>query len=90
MPWKHGWTINMSQSGVLVALAGQVELRGDIEFIITLSRAALQGPGVAMLPDLHCRGQIVRHESKADGAWAIAANIRRQRVRAAGSLSRKR
>ena len=70
MPWRDGWTVNISQSGVLVALDTPVELRGDVEFVIALSKGALQGPGVPLLPDLHCRGQIVRYETS-DGDWAI-------------------
>ena len=89
MPWRDGWTVNISQSGVLVALDTPVELRGDVEFVIALSKGALQGPGVPLLPDLHCRGQIVRYETS-DGDWAIAANIRRQVVRIAGTTGPRR
>ena len=88
LPWQEGWTINVSQSGVLIALAAPVDVRGDLEFLITLSKGALQGPGVPLLPDLHCRGQIVRHDTAADGAWTIATNIRRQVIRMAGSRLR--
>jgi hypothetical protein len=75
----------MSQSGVLVALSAPTEIHGDVELVVALSRGALQGPGVPLLPDLHCRGRVVRIEPAPDGAWTIAANIRRQAVRGAGS-----
>jgi hypothetical protein len=87
-PWQEGWTVNMSQSGVLIVLAAPPDLRGDVEFLIALSKASLQGPGVPLLPDLHCRGQIVRHDTLLDGAWAMAANIRRQVIRMPGSRLR--
>jgi hypothetical protein len=87
MPWREGWTINISQSGLLVAVASPVNLSGDVELVVSLSKGALQGPGVPLLPDLHCRGHIVRHEPGDDGAWTIAANIRRQVVRVAGLKS---
>jgi hypothetical protein len=89
MPWRDGWTVNMSQSGVLIALGSPEELRGRVEFLIVLSKGALQGPGVPLLPDLHCRGEIVRHAVADDGAWTMAANIRRQRIRLTGSPGRK-
>jgi hypothetical protein len=89
MPWREGWTINMSQSGVLIALAAPDDMRGDVELLVTLSKGALQGPGVPLLPDLHCRGRIVRRNTGADGAWIIAANIRRQVIRMAGSRVRR-
>ena len=84
MPWREGWTINMSHSGVLIALATPAEVRGNLEFLITLSKGAFQGPGVALLPDLHCRGRIVRHDIGDDGTVTMAANIRRQVIRLAG------
>ena len=90
MPWREGWTINVSKSGVLVALASPGAIKGNVEFVITLSKGALQGPGVPLLPDLHCRGQVVRQSGGADGAWTVAAKIRRQVVRIAGTrLSRR-
>lgn len=85
MPWREGWTINMSQSGVLIAMTTPAEVDGNLEFLIALSKGALQGPGVALLPDLHCRGQVVRREVRENGAWVIGANIRRQVIRVAGS-----
>jgi PilZ domain. len=88
-PWREGWTINVSQSGVLIAAESPAEVRGDLEFLITLSKGALQGPGVPLLPDLHCRGQVVRHVIDADGICTIAANIRRQMIRLPGSKGRK-
>jgi hypothetical protein len=84
MPWREGWTINMSHSGVLIALATPAEVRGDLDFLITLSKGVLQGPGVALLPDLHCRGHVVRLEVGDDGAVTMAVNIRRQVIRLAG------
>jgi hypothetical protein len=84
MPWREGWTINISQSGLLVALASPADLLGQVELVVSLSKGALQGPGVPLLPDLHCRGHIVRHQPGGDGKWTVAANIRRQVVRIAG------
>src|SRR5262245_50153323 len=88
-PWRNGWTVNVSQSGVLIAVETPADVRGDVEFLITLSKGALQGPGVPLLPDLHCRGQVVRHVIDADGVCTIAANIRRQVIRMPGSTVRK-
>ena len=83
MPWTAGWTVNISRSGVLFAVdsngAGVPD--GDVEFVISLSRGALQGPGVPLLPDLHCRGRIVRVAQNAEGAAIVAASIRRQSLR---------
>lgn len=79
----------MSQSGVLVALATPADVSGDVEFLVMLSKGAFHGPGVPLLPDLHCRGRIVRHDTGSDGASIIAANIRRQIVREAGWDLRK-
>ena len=90
MPWKDGWTVNISQSGVLVILSAPAEWRGDIELVINLSKGALQGPGVALLPDLHCRGHVVRHQPHGDGVLAIAANIRRQVLRLASTSGPRR
>src|SRR5262245_8675504 len=80
--WKPGWTVNLSHSGVLVVLNAPAEIEGDVEFVIQLSKVSRQGPGVALLPDLHCRGHIVRHETGPEGQTLVAANIRRQSIRA--------
>ena len=90
MPWREGWTVNISQSGVLMTLASPADLHGDLEFVVTLSKGALQGPGVPMLPELHCRGQVVRRSDEEDGRWVIAANIRRQTLRLPGARFTKR
>ena len=79
--WVEGNTLNISRSGVLFALEAPAQLTGDVEFVINLSRGALQGPGVPLLPDLHCRGRVVRSASGPDGAVVIAARIRRQSIR---------
>lgn len=81
MPWLEGWTVNISRSGVLFALPPAARVEGDLEFVITLSRGALQGPGVPLLPDLHCRGRVVRIDAGPDGAAVAAASIRRQSLR---------
>ena len=78
--WTEGWTHNISQSGVLFSLANGNRPNGEFEFVIKLSRGALQGPGVAMLPDLHCHGRIVRHAVGPDGEPLVAASIHRQTV----------
>jgi hypothetical protein len=80
-PWSVGWTVNISRSGVLFAMDGERVPDGDVEFVISLSKGALQGPGVPLLPDLHCRGRIVRVSTAADGAQIVAASIRRQSLR---------
>jgi hypothetical protein len=80
-PWSEGWTVNISRSGVLFAIEGAGVPDGDIEFVISLSRGALQGPGVPLLPDLHCRGRIVRVSTGPRGEAIVAASIRRQSLR---------
>ena len=90
-PWQSGWTVNLSHSGVLATFASPTAISGDVEFIITLSRGALQGPGVPLLPDLHCRGQVVRRDADREGAtFFIAANIKRQVIRAHAAKSSAR
>jgi hypothetical protein len=81
MPWTAGWTVNISRSGVLFAVEGNGVPDGDVEFVISLSRGALQGPGVPLLPDLHCRGRVVRVTQGAEGESIVAASIRRQSLR---------
>ena len=83
MPWTEGWTVNISRSGVLFAVEGNGTgvPDGDVEFVISLSRGALQGPGVPLLPDLHCRGRVVRVTQGAEGGSIVAASIRRQSLR---------
>lgn len=91
--WTEGWTHNISKSGVLFSLANGPSAAPDersdepacepgreLEFVIQLSRGALQGPGVPMLPDLHCHGRIVRRAVAADGLPLVAASIQRQVV----------
>ena len=73
--------MNISRSGVLFAIDGAGVPDGDIEFVISLSRGALQGPGVPLLPDLHCRGRIVRVSTGPEGESIVAASIRRQSLR---------
>ena len=91
-PWADGWTVNISRSGVLFAIAGATIPDGDVEFVISLSRGALQGPGVPLLPDLHCRGRVVRVSEAPDGGSIVAASIRRQSLKrvdgAPGRVSR--
>jgi hypothetical protein len=84
--WEEGRTVNISRSGVLFALPAVSPLGGDIEFVINLSRGALQGPGVPLLPDLHCHGKVVRLSEGSDGETVIAARIRRQWIRKAQSF----
>ena len=55
----------------------------DVEFVINLSRGALNGPGARLLPDLHCRGHVVRQTPGPSGELMIAANIRRQALKKA-------
>ena len=85
MPWTEGWTVNISRSGVLFAVDGNGSGTGvpdgDVEFVISLSRGALQGPGVPLLPDLHCRGRVVRVTQGSEGESIVAASIRRQSLR---------
>ena len=73
--------MNISRSGVLFAIDGVGVPDGDVEFVISLSRGALQGPGVPLLPDLHCRGRIVRVATGPEGEAIVAASIRRQSLR---------
>ena len=80
-PWAEGWTVNISRSGVLFAMEGAGIPDGEVEFVISLSRGALQGPGVPLLPDLHCRGRVVRVAEDSDGRSIVAASIRRQSLR---------
>src|SRR5262245_29911684 len=79
--WSEGWTRDISRSGVLITLPNGSVPKGDLEFVIQLSRGALQGPGVALLPDLHCHGRIVRQAEGPEGESLIAACIRRQTIR---------
>jgi PilZ domain-containing protein len=81
LPWVEGQTVNISRSGVLFALPPASELVGEVEFVINLSRGAMRGPGVALLPDLHCRGRVVRSGSGEEGETLVAARIRRQSIR---------
>lgn len=82
-PWFKGWTVNISRSGVLFAPPSSTDVTGDLEFVINLSRGALQGPGVPLLPDLHCRGRVVRVSSGPEGNSIVAASIRRQSLKRA-------
>ena len=84
--WEEGRTVNISRSGVLFALPTTADLGGQIEFVINLSRGALQGPGVPLLPDLHCHGRVVRAQAGSDGETVVAACIRRQSIRRARSF----
>ena len=80
--WTEGWTINISRSGVLFAMDGGTARAGeDLEFVIHLSRGAFDGPGAPLLPDLFCRGRIVRTETNDEGVALVAASIRRQWLR---------
>jgi hypothetical protein len=89
--WADGWTVNISRSGVLFRLAQSHVPEGDVEFVISLSRGALQGPGVPLLPDLHCRGRVIRTTSSPDGEAMVAASIRRQSLkRVDGTSGRER
>lgn len=84
--WVEGRTVNISRSGVLFALPASTPVAGEVEFVINLSRGALQGPGVALLPDLHCRGRVVRSDPGSEGEMVVAARIRRQWIRRARSF----
>ena len=84
--WVQGRTLNISRSGVLFSLPITTQVDGDVEFVINLSRGALQGPGVALLPDLHCRGRVVRSGAGTEGETVVAARIRRQTIRRAQSF----
>jgi hypothetical protein len=80
--WAEGWTIDISRSGVLFTVDSPIPgPAADLEFVINLSGGALQGPGVPLLPNLHCRGRVVRTAATAEGQPAVAASIRRQWVR---------
>jgi hypothetical protein len=80
--WTEGWTINISRSGVLFAMDREAARPGeDLEFVIHLSRGAFDGPGAPLLPDLFCRGRVVRTESGEQGRAIVAASIRRQWLR---------
>ena len=84
--WEEGRTVNISRSGVLFMLPGMADVAGPIEFVINLSRGAMQGPGVPLLPDLHCHGRVIRTGEGSDGETVIAASIRRQSIRKAQSF----
>ena len=79
--WADGWTINISRSGVLFRVPQAHAPEGDVEFVIRLSKGALQGPGVPLLPDLHCRGRVIRTTPSPDGQAMVAASIRRQSLK---------
>ena len=81
--WQEGWTRDISRSGVLFSPAGGSTVDGDVEFVIKLSRGHLQGPGVPLLPDLHCHGRIVRQATGEEGEVTVAASIRRQTIKRA-------
>ena len=78
--WLHGWTMNLSQSGVLLALRSPADLTGEVEFVIRLSDGSLAAPGVGLLPDLHGIGTVVRVSPGPDGLAFAAAVIRSQEV----------
>jgi PilZ domain len=84
--WQEGRTVNISRSGVLFVLPSSADVAGRIEFVINLSRGALHGPGVPLLPDLHCHGRVMRTSAGSDGETVIAACIRRQSIRKAQSF----
>jgi hypothetical protein len=89
--WADGWTVNISRSGVLFRIPEGHAPQGDVEFVISLSKGALQGPGVPLLPDLHCRGRVIRIAHSPDGQAMVAASIRRQSLkRVEGSPGRDR
>jgi hypothetical protein len=79
--WADGWTVNISRSGVLFRVPQGGVPEGDVEFVISLSKGALQGPGVPLLPDLHCRGRVIRISPSPDGQAIVAASIRRQSLK---------
>ena len=77
----EAWTVNISRSGVLFKIDQTVaELPVDVEYVIQLSKGALQGPGVPLLPNLHCSGQVVRHTDAPDGTRLYAVTITSQQV----------
>lgn len=78
--WTEGWSRDISRSGVLFSLANAERPTGEFEFVIRLSGGELQGPGVPMLPDLHCHGRIVRDAVGPAGEPLVAASIHRQTV----------
>lgn len=80
--WYHGWTINLSQSGVLFALQSAPRSARDVEFVIKLSADALDRLGLTVFPDLHCHGRVVRMGIGPTGVALAAADIRKQTVRA--------
>lgn len=80
-PWAEGRTLNISRSGVLFALPAAADLTENVEFVIKLSSAALHGPGVRLLPDLHCHARVVRLAAGTAGETIVAASIRRQSIR---------
>ena len=88
--WADGWTVNISRSGVLFRLSQAQVPEGDVEFVISLSRGALQGPGVPLLPDLHCRGRVIRTAPSPDGQAMVAASIRRQSLKRVDGTARER
>lgn len=76
--WAEGWTRDISKSGVLFAPSTDDFPDGEVEFIVKLSQGALQGPGVPLLPDFHCHGQIVRRAQGPEGESLVVASILRQ------------
>lgn len=78
--WLEGWTRDISKSGVLFALPNGTTPEGRVEFVVKLSRGALQGPGVPLLPNLHCHGHIVRRTKGPEGELLVAAAIDEQVV----------
>lgn len=84
--WEEGRTVNISRSGVLFALPVSAAVGGRIEFVINFSRGALQGPGVPLLPDLHCHGRVIRLSAGSEGETVVAARIRQQLIRKARSF----
>src|SRR4029079_19679148 len=78
--WVHGWTVNLSQSGVLFALRGPAVANDELEFVIRLSEGVLLPPGAGLLTDLHGHGTVVRRGAGPAGVVFFAANIRRQDV----------
>lgn len=84
--WTEGRTLNISRSGVLFSLPAAREVRGEVEFVINLSRGVVGGPGAILLPDLHCRGRIVRASAAPRDEIVLAVRIKRQLVRRARSF----
>ena len=75
-----GWTVNISRSGVLFQIDHPAELPRELAYVIQLSKGALQGPGVAMLPNLHCSGRVVRQGHGVDGTQLYAVTIQNQQI----------